>query len=96
MREFIETEFLPYELTAEQVAAEKMAEIQQKYGSNPSVIAANLELILQEYGHDCIELGMGLADSFPTLGVVDIMRAFAEGYEQAKGYDDGGRYGNSY
>jgi hypothetical protein len=82
-------EYLPYELTAEQMAKERLELIAQRYGTNPHTIVANLEEILKEYGHDCVELGMAIADHFPTTGPVDILEAFEAGTVYGK--DEGSK-----
>lgn len=75
---------LPYEPMAEQLAIEKVRHIEHTYGNDPHVIVANLPIILQEYGHDCLELGMGIADHFPNAGAVEILEAYNAGVQQGK------------
>jgi hypothetical protein len=84
MSEVRRTEHLPYELTAEQMAQEQMEFIERRYGRDPRVIMAYLPLILQEFGHNCIELGAELADNFPTTGAGDILEAYSVGVEHGK------------
>lgn len=74
------TDRMPYEPMTEHLAREKLNEIRASYGENPHVIIANLEQILHEYGHDCLELGASLVETFPDTGPVDIMEAYVSGY----------------
>lgn len=80
----INTEHLPYELLSEQLAKEKLEHIIERYGNDPHVIYANLHLILQEHGHDCVEMGMSIAESFPSAGPADMIEAFAAGVQMGK------------
>lgn len=89
MREIPQPEFLPYELMSEQLVEEQQEYIEKNYGTNPHVIFANLGRILQEFGHDCLELGAGLAHEFPTTGAADLFDAFIAGLEYGRiGGDD--------
>jgi len=80
----IGTEHLPYELLSEQLAKEKLENIVEKYGADPHVIYANLPLILHEFGHDCVEMGMSMAENFPSAGPADMIEAFAAGIHWGK------------
>jgi|GEM_PF-1675479 len=80
----VSEEPIPYELTSEQLATEEIRHIEDTYGTNPYVIMAYLPTILQEFGHNCLELGMGIADKFPDAGVADILEAYSAGLTQER------------
>ncbi len=84
MREIPKTEFLPYELMSEQLVKEWREHIGDTYGNNPHLIFANLDRILQEFGHNCFELGAGLSSGFPTTGAADLFEAFVAGLEYGR------------
>lgn len=75
---------IPYEPLTEHLAKEQMAHIEETYGTDPHVVMANLQCILHEYGHDCLQLGINLVETFPHTGVVDMMEAYTAGIQQGK------------
>ena len=79
----MQIEYLPYELTAEQIAKEVRERLIAKYGEeNPAVLGAAL---LRGYGeleeiiHDGIELGLGLAGAFGDTTMADVANAYLVG-----------------
>lgn len=75
-----ETEYLPYELTAEQIAKEQFEHLEEKYGNNPLVLMAALRKGgLQEIIHDSLNLGLGLSSNFGDIGLVELLEAFTAG-----------------
>ena len=84
MREIGQTDHLPYELMSEQLVKENIENIERRYGTDPRVVHAYLKTILHEIIHDSIELGAGLAGSFPTNGAADILEAYNIGVQQGR------------
>ena len=84
MSEIPKTEFLPFELMIEHDAKEWIEHIRDTYGNNPHVIFANLDRILQEFGHNCFELGGELSRGFPSTGAADLFEAFIAGMEYGR------------
>lgn len=75
---------LPYEPLTEELAKEQMEHIYRKYGTDPDEIIAHLPVILHEFAHDVLTMGIDLADVFPHLGVADMIEAFSAGIEQGR------------
>lgn len=76
---------LPYELTAEQVAREQMERLHRKYGDNPHVLAAALEVELKEVVHDAIAYGIALGDEkMGEIAPAELLVAYAAGAAENK------------